>query len=57
MMKVIFVFVCIISLSLTTAYAKSLELKRNTRSIFIEEKANWKLGKDLFWHAFYLFLT
>lgn len=55
MMKVIFVFVCIISLSLTTAYAKSLELKRNTRSIFIEEKVNWKLGKDLFGMPFIYF--
>jgi hypothetical protein len=35
--------------------AKTLELKKNTRSIFIEEKAGWKLGKDLFGMPFVYF--
>ncbi len=32
-----------------------MELKKNTRSIFIEEKSNWKLGKDLFGMPFIYF--
>lgn len=31
-----------------TSYAKTIELKKNTRSIFINEKKGWTLGKDLF---------
>ncbi len=39
----------------TTAYAAPLELKRNNRSIFIEEKNKWTLGKDLFGMPFIYF--
>lgn len=35
--------------------AKNLELKKDTRSIFIEEKENWTLGKDLFGMPFIYF--
>lgn len=55
MMKVIFVLAAIVSISGEVAHAKSLELKRNTRSIFIEEKASWTLGKDLFGMPFVYF--
>ncbi len=34
---------------------KALELKKNTRSIFIEEKTGWRLGKDLFGMPFIYF--
>jgi len=33
----------------------ALELKKNTRSIFIEEKTGWRLGKDLFGMPFIYF--
>ncbi len=35
--------------------AHSLELKKNTRSIFIEEKNDWRLGRDLFGMPFIYF--
>lgn len=35
--------------------ARSLELKKSTRSIFIEEKDDWKLGRDLFGMPFIYF--
>ena len=40
----------IISLSIISfhAEAKYIELTKNNRSIFIEEKSEWQLGKDLF---------
>ncbi len=41
--------------SSTLASGKSLELKKNTRSIFIEEKTDWTLGKDLFGMPFIYF--
>lgn len=37
------------------AQAASLELKKNTRSIFIEEKTDWSLGRDLFGMPFIYF--
>ena len=35
--------------------AKMLELKNGTRTIFIEEKSQWQLGKDLFGMPFIYF--
>lgn len=35
--------------------ARTLELKEDSRSIFIEEKAGWKLSKDLFGMPFIYF--
>lgn len=55
MMKVIFVFIFIVTTFTELASAKDLELKRNTTSIFIEEKSSWKLGKDLFGMPFVYF--
>ena len=46
--------ICLILVSFQIE-AKSLELKKNTRSIFIEEKDNWTLGKDLFGMPFIYF--
>lgn len=46
-------FVCLTLISV--AHAGSLELKKNTRSIYIEEKDDWKLGKDLFGMPFIYF--
>jgi hypothetical protein len=37
------------------AMAKTLELKKDSKSIFIEEKPKWKLGKDLFGMPFIYF--
>lgn len=53
MMKGFFVFAFIIAAFAT--HAKTLELKKSTRSIFIEEKENWTLGKDLFGMPFIYF--
>lgn len=39
----------------STSYARSMELKKNTRSIFIEKLPKWKLGKDLFGMPFIYF--
>jgi hypothetical protein len=55
MMKKIFVLVSIVSLFSSIAHAATLELKKNTRSIFIQEKKNWTLGKDLFGMPFIYF--
>ncbi len=55
MMKVFFVLVAIVSLSSSGAHAATMELKKNTRSIFIEEKKDWRLGKDLFGMPFIYF--
>lgn len=37
------------------AQAKVLELKKNTGTIYIPEKSNWKLGKELFGMPFIYF--
>lgn len=55
MMKVFFVLACIVTTFSFAGHAKTMELKKNTRSIFIEEKADWKLGKDLFGMPFIYF--
>ncbi len=38
-----------------SAQAKVLELKKNTGTIYIPEKSNWKLGKELFGMPFIYF--
>ena len=38
-----------------SAGAKTLELKKSTRTIFIQEKAKWELGKDMFGMPFIYF--
>lgn len=48
------ILICL-TLFYQTAEAGSLELKKNTRSIFIEEKSDWRLGKDLFGMPFIYF--
>ncbi len=55
MMKVLFVFCCILTIFSFSAHAKMLELKKSTRSIFIEEKNGWMLKKDLFGMPFIYF--
>lgn len=55
MMKGFFVFFCILTALTGAAQAKSLELKKNTRSIYIDEKKDWTLGKDLFGMPFIYF--
>jgi hypothetical protein len=55
MMKIFFVLVLIVSNFSFEVIAKSMELKKGSRSIFIEEKTNWKLGKDLFGMPFMYF--
>lgn len=45
---------CLSILSLPV-FAGGLELKKNTRSIYIEEKSDWRLGKDLFGMPFIYF--
>lgn len=55
MMKGFFVLVLIVSTFSFAAMAKTMELKKSTRSIFIEEKQDWKLGKDLFGMPFIYF--
>ena len=55
MMKVLFVFFCILTTFSFSAQAKMLELKKSTRSIFIEEKSGWMLKKDLFGMPFIYF--
>lgn len=40
---------------ISVAHAGSLELKKSTRSIYIEEKQDWRLGKDLFGMPFIYF--
>lgn len=39
----------------STSFAKSLELSKDGRTIFVKEKKSWKLGKDLFGMPFVLF--
>lgn len=55
MMKVFFVLFVIVSVFNSYAHAATMELKKNTRSIFIEEKKDWRLGKDLFGMPFIYF--
>jgi hypothetical protein len=54
-MKLFFVLTFIVSTFSFGAIAKSMELKKGSRSIFIEEKPDWKLGKDLFGLPFMYF--
>lgn len=51
-MKQLLVLLILFSLS---AHAKVLELKKNTGTIFITEKNQWMLGKDLFGMPFIYF--
>ena len=55
MMKGLFVLALIITAFLSVAHAKTMELKKSTKSIFIEEKKDWTLGKDLFGMPFIYF--
>ena len=55
MMKCSFVLLFIISAFFSVTHAKTMELKKNTRSIFVEEKSGWTLGRDLFGMPFILF--
>lgn len=55
MMKGFFVLALIVSIFPVGGHAKTMELKKSTRSIFIEEKDDWKLGKDLFGMPFIYF--
>lgn len=55
MMKVFFVLVFIVATFSASSQAKSLELKKDSSSLFIEEKAGWTLGKDLFGMPFIYF--
>jgi hypothetical protein len=55
MMKGFFVFYFILTGLSFSAQAKMLELKKSTRSIFIEEKNGWILGKNLFGMPFIYF--
>lgn len=55
MMKHFFVLVFIISGFFSVTHAKTMELKKSTRSIFIQEKNGWTLGKDLFGMPFIYF--
>ena len=55
MMKLFFALSLILSVIPFSTFAKSLELRKNTRTIFIEEKSGWQLGKDLFGMPFIYF--
>lgn len=55
MMKGYFVFVLIVSTFSFGAIGKVIELKKDTRSIFIEQKKDWKLSKELFGMPFIYF--
>lgn len=55
MFKSIFILATIVAFSHIGAHAKTLELKKSTRSIYIEELPEWKLGKDLFGMPFIYF--
>jgi hypothetical protein len=52
-LRLILSVLCLISS--TFAAAKMIELKKNTQSIFIQDKASWTLGKDLFGMPFIYF--
>ncbi|MFP5385962.1 MAG: hypothetical protein ACLGHN_07770 [Bacteriovoracia bacterium] len=55
MMKVFFVLFFIVTVFTSQAHAKTMELKKNSGSIFVEEKQDWTLGKDLFGMPFIYF--
>lgn len=55
MMKAIFVLVTIVTTFSVSSHAKTLELQKNTGSIFVEEKPQWTLGKEIFGMPFILF--
>lgn len=55
MMKFSFVLFAIVTTFSFATQAKSLELKKNEKSIFVEEKQGWTLGKDLFGMPFIYF--
>ena len=54
-MKTLFLISFIVSTFSFGAIAKTMELKKNTRSIFIEPKKDWVLGKELFGMPFIYF--
>ena len=47
-MNKLFILATIVMLFAGQTHAKNIQLKKDTRSIFIEEKKDWELGKDLF---------
>lgn len=53
MKKIILAF-CVLAFSFSSS-AKILELERNSGTIFIQEKPDWRLGKDLFGMPFIYF--
>lgn len=55
MFKLILLSTFILSAFAPLTHAKSLELSKNSRSIFIPQKSNWELGKDLFGMPFIYF--
>jgi hypothetical protein len=48
-------FLVLLILFSFSSHAKVLELKKNSGTIFIPEKSNWKLGKELFGMPFIYF--
>lgn len=54
MMKTFFVLSIVMTFSFM-AQAKSLELKKSSGTIFIQEKSDWKLSRDLFGMPFIYF--
>jgi hypothetical protein len=48
------ILICVGLIS-STAFAKNLVLKNDSRTIYIEEKSEWKLSKDLFGMPFIYF--
>jgi hypothetical protein len=47
--------VFILLLTIQNSFARMIELKKGTRSIFIEEKDGWTLGKEMFGIPFWYF--
>jgi hypothetical protein len=54
-MKCFFVLVLLVLVFCNSVFAKSLELKKNSGTILIQEKSSWELGKDLFGIPFIYF--
>lgn len=54
-MKAFFVLASIVTTFSFSSHAKTLELEKNTRSIFVDEKEGWTLGKDIFGMPFIYF--
>jgi hypothetical protein len=48
-------FLVLLILFSFSIHAKVLELKKNSGTIFIQEKSNWKLGKEIFGMPFIYF--